>query len=74
MYLSDLPKYVGSEAKRVYVYAQTVVINTNLNLDYALMVRTRQLIIDRTSSQYISVSAQADDLEHDIEHTRLDNT
>ena len=55
LHLSDLPKYVGTNAKRVFVYAQTVLIDENMELPFALLLRTRQLFVDRSRASYIGV-------------------
>ena len=54
--LSELPQYVGELAERVYVHAQTVVIDTDISVPYSLSVRARQIVIDRRTSSYIMVS------------------
>ncbi len=42
--LADLPEYVGDSPQRVYLYAQTVVIDRNLvDIPYALQIRARQV-------------------------------
>jgi hypothetical protein len=46
--ISQLSSLVNSAAKRVYVYAQTVVIDTDLQLPYSLQIYTRQLILNQT--------------------------
>ena len=41
--LSNLPTYVGTNAKRVYLYAQTLVIDRDVEVDYSLLIRARQV-------------------------------
>ena len=45
---------------QVYVYAQTVVIDESINVHFALLVYTRQLIIDRSYALTIDVSGHPD--------------
>lgn len=41
--------------KKVKVYAQTVLINEDITFNFSLMIRTRQLIIDRSKTKSIKV-------------------
>ncbi len=43
--LSDLHKYVGNNPKRVYVYAQTVIIDEDIDVEFSLFIRARQVSI-----------------------------
>ena len=43
--LSDLHKYVGNNPLRVYVYAQTVVIDESVDVEFALLIRARQVSV-----------------------------
>ena len=51
--LSDLPNYVGDNPKRVYLYAQTVVIDYDFTATYALLINARQV---RTLMCYVSMN------------------
>ncbi len=41
--MSELYKYVGDNPKRVYIYAQTVIIDYDVNVDFALLIHSRQV-------------------------------
>ena len=53
--MSDLNSYVGEFAQRVWVHAQTVVIDANVDVDYSLTIRARQIIIDRSKALFVRV-------------------
>ena len=46
--LGDITKYVGPTTKRVFVYAQTVLVDRSVDFKFSLLVRTKQLIMDRS--------------------------
>ena len=46
--LSEISKYVGKDAKRVFVYAQTILIDESVEFSHSLLIRTKQLFIDRS--------------------------
>ena len=67
--LADLHKYVAQDTRRVYVHAQTVVITDDIDVDYALSIRARQLILDRSQSYHINIHTLAPDLDLEEEAT-----
>ncbi len=69
--LSDLPKFVGSKPKQVLVHAQTVLIDSDVYVDYALLIHARQIILNRNQAFTISVSSSAPDLDINTAHTIL---
>ena len=58
--LSNLTKYIGTHAKRVWVYAQTVVIDKSLDFPFAVSVRARQMLINRATANSISTTSDRD--------------
>lgn len=46
--LSDLHKFVGEVPGRVLVYAQTIVIDASLTVQYSLLLRATSILIDRS--------------------------
>jgi len=69
--LRDLKNYVGLDAKRVNVYAQTVLIEDSLSFPFSLLIRTRQLIINRDPASMIRVGSWSPLL--DLNYTRVKN-
>ena len=55
--LTRLSSYVGTDAKRVFVYAQTVLIDTDVTFSFSVLIHTRQLIIDQRSARRIRISS-----------------
>lgn len=53
--LADIEQYAGDYAERVFVFAQTVVIDRDVILPFSLSVRARQLIIDNSVDVWILV-------------------
>ena len=53
--LSDIFARVGDDVRRVYVYAQIVVIDADLHFPFSLTVRARQIVLDRSKSHYLTV-------------------
>ena len=48
------PRFFWSN--QVFVYSQTVIIDESITFDFALLLRTRQLIVDRKFAPKIEVS------------------
>jgi len=53
----------GKTPTQVNIYAQALFIDTNLVLDYALMIRARQIFIDRHHAALIQVTSKASNLD-----------
>jgi hypothetical protein len=54
--MSQLTSFVGTDAQRVFVYAQTVLIDADLTFPFSLLIHTRQLIINRRYATKIRVN------------------
>ena len=54
--LKDLSDQVQPNTKRVYLYAQKVMIDEDVTFPFSLMVKAHEIIIDRSKSYYIRVS------------------
>lgn len=64
--LSQLSSYVGSDAQRVFVYAQTVLIDADLSFPFSLLVRTRHLILDQQYARTIRIRSLTPDFDLDF--------
>ena len=56
--------YVGLDAERVYVYAQTVLIEDLLRFDFSLQIRARQIVINRARAPILYVGVRSPVLDH----------
>ncbi|CAD5124777.1 DgyrCDS13040 [Dimorphilus gyrociliatus] len=69
--LATLPTIVRemngkSSAKSVKVYAQTVLINQDVEVDFALMIKARQILLDRSKAQKITVRTASEPFKFDL--------
>jgi hypothetical protein len=54
--LSEISSRVGEHVKRVQVYAEVVIIDSNLHFPFSLVVRARQIVIDRSKAHTLTVN------------------
>lgn len=69
--MKQLSNYVSANTTRVYIYAQTVLLDQNLELKYALHIKTRQLFINLANSKYIHIDKNAPSLEYDMNNYKI---
>lgn len=43
--LSDLNDYIGTNPKRVFIYAQTIIFDVDIDVEFSLFIRARQVCI-----------------------------
>jgi len=55
--MSHLSQFVGQDARRVFLYAQSVLIDAELSFPFSLLIFTRQLIIDQSEPRVIRVGS-----------------
>ena len=68
--LSELHKFTNA-AKRVYLYTQTLVIDTDIQVTHALLIRATQILLDPTEDSYnIALSLDAPHLGIDLDHVK----
>lgn len=75
--LSTLPTIIRemngkASTKSVKVYAQTVLINQDITVDFALMIKARQILLDRSKSKTITVTSTSDPFNVSFEKAVLD--
>ncbi|CAD5124776.1 DgyrCDS13039 [Dimorphilus gyrociliatus] len=69
--LKNLPTYVGPNAKKVYIYAQTILLEESLTLTYSLHIKTRQLFINYGKAQFINIANEATMFDFDMNTYKL---
>lgn len=69
--MKQLSNFVNENTKKVYIYAQTILLDETLELNYALHIKTRQLFINFATAKQITIDSKASSLDYDMDIYRL---